>query len=366
MTTEKTTPRGLTYHDAGVASGEDACIGALLGHIRRTLSFRRGPGEPVLPLGYYANVLRVGELGIAIGTDGVGTKVLVAQQLEKYDTIGIDCVAMNANDILCAGAEPVAMVDYLAVPALEPVLLEQLAIGLARGAELAGISLPGGEIAQLGPIIQGVHPERAFDLAGTCVGLVPVDQVLVGQDIQPGEAVIGLASSGIHSNGLALARHVFFGAAGWTADRPVPELGRSIGEELLEPTRIYVREVMALLRAGLDIKALFHITGEGFFNLTRTQRPVGFHLDSLPAPPPVFRLIQELGHVAPAEMYRVYNMGVGFCLALPEARVDRALAIAAAHNVPAQRIGTVTDDPDRTITLAQPGLVGRAGVFRPA
>ena len=242
----------MSYKAAGVDSVQkDVAMQRLGEWVERSFALR--PGEVKIPLGYFANVIDGGGMGIAVSTDGVGTKILVAEMLERYDTVGIDCVAMNVNDVLCVGAEPLALLDYIAVQVPHPDLLEGLARGLYRGAELARITIPGGEIAQIAEMIKGKREGYGFDLVATCVGRVPLDRILTGDSMAAGDAIVGLASSGVHSNGLTLARKVFFEQAGWAPDRFVPELGRSIGEELLEPTRIYVREVREMfdgLRSG--------------------------------------------------------------------------------------------------------------------
>ncbi len=348
----------LSYRSAGVDSGQKDRAMQLLGRWVEK-SFELRPSEVKLPLGYFANVIDVGGgLGIAVSTDGVGTKILVAEMLEKYDTVGIDCVAMNVNDVLCVGAEPLALLDYIAVQAPHPDLLENLAIGLYKGAEMARITIPGGEIAQIKEMIQGKREGYAFDLVATCIGKVPLDRVLTGSTIVDGDVVVGLASSGIHSNGMTLARRVFFERLGWRPDRHVEELGRSIGEELLEPTRIYVREVLDMIRAGLRIKALAHITSTGFLNLSRAAAPVGYVLDSLPEPPMIFQLLRRHGGVSDEEMYFTYNMGIGFCIVLAPEDVDAAHAIARKHHARSCTIGRAVHDPDRKVVIPSAGLVG--------
>jgi phosphoribosylformylglycinamidine cyclo-ligase len=285
--------------------------------------------------------------------------------LDKYDTVGIDCIAMNVNDLLCVGAEPLAMLDYIAVQEADPAMLEAIGKGLYEGARQANISIPGGEIAQVRELIRGVREGRGFDLAGACVGIVPMDRIIIGQDIQPGDIVIGLRSSGIHSNGLTLAREVFFKRAGYPVDTHVPELGRTIGEELLEPTRIYVREVMELLRSGLDIRAMAHITSDGLLNLARVKAQVGYVLDMLPAPHPIFSLLQRLGRVSDEEMFQVYNMGIGFCLVVAAAQADQAMDALKGLGVEAYRLGRAVADPARKVFLPN-GLVGEGNSFRRA
>ena len=199
----------MTYDDVGVvvAGRDEQTLGELGRWVTKT--FALNAAKPLLPLGYYANILPLtAELGLAISTDGVGTKILIAQEMGIYDTIGIDCVAMNANDVICVGARPISMVDYIAVQKADPVLLGALAKGLYAGAEQAGINIPAGEIAQVREMIHGARDGFGFDLVGTCVGTVPLDRILIGQDARPGDVVVGIASSGVHSNGFTLARTV--------------------------------------------------------------------------------------------------------------------------------------------------------------
>ena len=317
---------GLTYSGTGVDTGRAAEETAALGRIlAETAAFRTGMGESVLENGYYASALRLTEdLALGLCTDGVGSKILVAEQLGKLDTIGIDCVAMNVNDLICIGAEPIAMVDYIGLERLEPGMLPEIARGLREGARQARISIPGGETAQLPEIIRGTVPGKGLDLVGTAVGVVPLARLNDGRGVEPGDVVVGLRSSGVHSNGLTLARRALFGPDGGGLDvrAPVPEFGRSGGEELLEPTRIYVREVMEMFASGRTIKAVCHITGEGLLNLTRVAAPVGWCLDTLPEPHPVFALIGRLGGVEAAEMFTTFNMGIGLCVVVGEDDVD--------------------------------------------
>ncbi|MBI3329195.1 MAG: phosphoribosylformylglycinamidine cyclo-ligase [Nitrospinae bacterium] len=341
-----------------------AGLQGLLRWVVQTHAFRHDLGAVRLPIGYYANVIDIGHgTGLAISTDGVGSKLLVAQLMDKYDTVGIDCVAMNANDVLCVGARPLSLVDYIAVQTADPRLLEELGKGLYEGARQANITIAGGELAQIGEMIKGLREGYAFDLAATCVGIVPLDRVIVGQDIQEGDLLIGLASTGIHSNGLTLARRVLFEQGGFSVDQYVPELGRILGEELLAPTRIYVPEITTMLDAQLPIKALLHITGDGFLNLHRVQAGMGLIIEQLPDPPPIFRLIQERGRITDAEMYRVFNMGVGFCIVAAPAAADQVGAIARQHGVTSYYLGHAVADPERRIWLKPKQLVSSGSVF---
>jgi phosphoribosylformylglycinamidine cyclo-ligase len=347
------------YGQAGVRTTEELRdFPRLLDILRGTLSNRgEGRGKNVLDFGYYANVLDLGNnLGIAITTDGVGTKLIIAQQLGKYDTVGIDCVAMNVNDIICVGAEPVAMTDYIAVESAEGQLLSDVARGLAKGAELAHISIPGGEIAQVREMVHGL------DLVGTCVGTVQVDKVLRGDRVEPGDAIVGFASSGIHSNGLTLAREVLLGEKTSRLGEHVAEFGRTLGEELLEPTTIYVDLALALL-GKTDVRALAHITSDGFLNLARIEARVGFDIETLLPVPPVFDLIAQEGRITDEDMFLTYNMGVGFVAIVPESEAETAVKISEALGIGAMILGRCTDDPDQTVHVRPKNLHSLGGHF---
>src|SRR5262249_27294006 len=276
-------------------------LGALLRWIRPTFEYAPG-ARPALDIGYFANVVPVApNLGIAISTDGVGTKLLIAQAAGRYDTVGVDCVAMNVNDVLCVGARPIALVDYIAVEDADAELPGPLGEGLARGCELAGVSCPGGELAQVREMIRGVRAGRGFDLVGTAIGTVALDRLLTGAAVRAGDVLLGLESNGLHSNGFTLARRALLEPGGLALDAAVADLGATLADELLRPTRIYVKPVMAVLDAGLPVRALAHITGDGLFNLVRTARPVGFDVERWPEPAPIFGLVQRLGGIADEE-----------------------------------------------------------------
>ena len=353
----------IDYGSAGVdADAIEAGLAGLVGHIRTTWpAGAEGLGAIKGRPGYFASVVDFDGMGIAVCTDGIGTKALIAQTTGRYDTVGIDCVAMNVNDLICVGARPVTFVDYIAIERAEPAMLEALGKGLAEGARLADVSISGGEIAEMRDVIKGAVPDRGFDLAGTAVGRVALDAVNVGADVRPGDSIVGIASSGIHSNGLTLARRVLFETAGLRPGDRLDDLGETVGEALLRPTHIYVREALDLLASAVPVRALVHVTGDGFLNLTRIEARVGMRLDALPAPPPVFAAIQRLGGIADAEMYRVFNMGIGFCVIVPPEHEARAIAILGAHGKACQRIGTVVEDAGERVWIEQAGLVGRAG-----
>jgi len=338
-------------------------LSALLRWVRPTFEYAPG-ARPALDIGYFANVVPVGpNLGVAISTDGVGTKILVAQQAGRFDTVGIDCVAMNVNDVVCVGARPLALVDYIAVEEASPALLGPLGEGLARGCAEAGVSCPGGELAQVRELLHPSADGRAFDLVGTAIGTVPLDAILTGDSVRNGDVLLGLPSAGMHSNGYTLARRALLGQAGLRLDQHVAELGRTLADELLEPTRIYVRPVLAVLDAGLPVRALAHITGDGLFNLVRTARPVGFDIETWPDPPAIFTLIQRLGRIGDEEMFRAFNMGIGFCLVVPAEAADRVCTALAGAGCPAHVLGRAVDDPERTVRFRPRSLLGRGGRF---
>ncbi|MGI8596563.1 MAG: phosphoribosylformylglycinamidine cyclo-ligase [Thermoleophilaceae bacterium] len=311
----------------------------------------------VLGSGHYANVLEVApNLGVALSTDGVGTKVIVAEQLGRFDTVGIDCVAMNVNDVICVGAEPLALLDYLAVEEADPGVLRDIGVGLKAGAEAAGIEIPGGELAQLPELVRGHPSPRGFDLVGACFGTVALDRVVTGARIGPGDALVGLPSTGVHSNGLTLARR----ALGDLEERPSELAGMSVGETLLEPTAIYVRAVLDLLRSGLDVRGLAHITSGGMRNLLRLEAAVGYRIDAPLPVPAVFELIAARGATQPAEMQEVFNMGCGFVCVVPEADASAAAELLAARHPGTAVIGATTDRAG-TVELAAERLVGTEG-----
>ena len=363
-------PPGTTYSDSGVETeAADTALARLVAHVSRA---RHSPvdgsciGESLLESGLYASVLRLDDRrGLAFSTDGVGTKVLVAEMVGRYDTIGIDCVAMNVNDLVCVGAEPVAMLDYLAVQKTDPDVFDQIGQGLAAGAEMANISIPGGEVSQMKEIIRGLEEGEGVDLVGAAAGLVDLDRLVVGEGIEDGDAVVGLVSNGLHSNGYSLARRVLFGTLGMDADDHVPEFGHTVAEELLRPTSIYVRPAMAMMRAGLRVRAFSHLTSGGFLNLLRIRSQTGFVLHTLPDPQPVFDLIRRAGPVADVEMHRVFNMGIGFGVVVPESEADAVRRIASEHGFESLVLGHGSSRHAGRVLLEPRGLVGEGDHFRP-
>ena len=354
-----------TYQAAGVDT-EKGRIGLqrIVDRVRGTWPQHDGIGAVKLPIGYYANVIDMGGIGLALATDGIGSKAVIAQMMQTYDTVGIDCIAMNVNDLLCVGATPLSLVDYIAVQEPAPEVLDALSRGLCAGAEMANISISGGEIAQLPDIIKGHDVGVGFDLVGTAVGRVGLDQILIGQHIEPGDVVVGIESNGIHSNGLTLARHIFFERHGHRIDASFAELDRTLGEELLQPTHVYVREALDAFTVGASaIKACLHITGDGFLNLNRVAADVGYRIDTLLPVPPIFSLIQQLGQVSDEEMFRVFNMGVGFCLVVAASSADAVMAAVQVYGKKAAIMGHVVADAERRIVIEPKGLIGAGKQF---
>jgi phosphoribosylformylglycinamidine cyclo-ligase len=312
----------MTYADSGVdISKEEKAIKELISNIK---NIRTGFGKPLG--GHYAGMIDFGKYALVLCTDGVGSKVKIASELKKWDTIGIDCIAMNVNDAICVGAEPLAFVDYLAIDDPNPKITREIGKGLAKGAEIANISIVGGETASLPEIVKG------FDLAGTCLAYVKKDEIILGEKITPGDLIIGLSSSGIHSNGYTLVRKVIDKSDFSLNDRfPGKEyIGKTIGDILLTPTQIYVKEILTLLK-NKKIHGIAHITGGGLLNLPRLNTTVKFTIDKPFEPNPIFNFIQEYGEIEDREMYKTFNMGMGMAIIIPDKFVDESIKILKKH-----------------------------------
>lgn len=328
----------VTYSESGVDIDLEAVtVSKLASKLKSTLQYR----DIMTNSGHYAALVRLGDKAIAMSTDGVGSKILIAEMMDKYDTVGIDCIAMVVNDIICIGAEPIALVDYLAVEKPNPEMAAEIAEGLVKGAHESKIAIIGGETASLPGIIEN------FDLAGTGIGFVDVDKVITGEDIKTGDVLIGLESSGIHSNGYSLARKAIFEDAGLTIDDKMPNGKTTVGEELLKPTRLYVEPIVKLFKEDCKINGLAHITGGGFTNLRRLKEGVGYEIDNLPDVPEIFKLIYEQ-NVPLEEMYKVFNMGTGFVVIADESEADKIMEIIKPY-CNCQIIGKATDNDKITI-----------------
>ncbi|GIN73272.1 phosphoribosylformylglycinamidine cyclo-ligase [Bacillus sp. J14TS2] len=276
------------------------------------------------------------------GTDGVGTKLKLAFMMERHDTIGVDCVAMCVNDIVVQGAEPLYFLDYLAVGKNIPEKIEHIVSGIANGCEQAGCAIIGGETAEM----PGLYEDNEYDLAGFAVGACEKKQYITGETIQEGDVLIGLASSGIHSNGYSLVRKIFFDQHALSLQEKLPELSRPLGEELLTPTRIYVKSVLTALEQ-LDIKGMSHITGGGFVENIPRMLPEGLgaviHNGSWPVLP-IFHALEKYGELKQKEMFNIFNMGIGFVIAVSAKDAEQAIKTFVEQGEKAYKIGVVTEE----------------------
>ncbi|WP_016906002.1 phosphoribosylformylglycinamidine cyclo-ligase [Streptomyces xiaopingdaonensis] len=351
MTTESS---GASYAAAGV----DIEAGDRAVHLMKNWVRKAQRPESVGVLGGFAGLFDASALAryrrplLASATDGVGTKVAVAQRMDLHDTIGHDLVAMVVDDLVVCGAEPLFMTDYISVGKVVPERISQIVKGIAEGCVLAGCALVGGETAEH----PGLLGPDEYDVAGAGTGVVEADSVLGPERVRAGDAVIAMASSGLHSNGYSLVRHVLFERAGWALERRVPEFGRTLGEELLEPTKIYSLDCLALV-AACEVHAFSHITGGGLAaNLARVM-PQGLRAEldrSTWTPPAVFGLVSQAGEVERAEMERTLNMGVGMVAVVPGDAVSTALTTLADRGVDAWVLGEVTESTGAdhgTVTL---------------
>lgn len=308
----------MKYSDVGIDVNQIKSIQALIGKSIASTHGLPDIGKVISGFGHYAGVIQLGDNFVTLHTDGVGSKILVAQQMEKYDTVGIDCIAMNVNDTICVGATPLGFLSYVALQKTNDYLLKEITKGLVKGAKISKMAIVGGETAILPDIITGDSKNNGynFDLAGMALGLVKDKKrlrLVVGNKIKPGDVIIGLESSGLHSNGYTLARKILLDKHKLD-DRP-EFLNTTLGNELLKPTEIYTQIVLYLLDLfGNDIHGLAHITGGGFTKLKRLNPHVDYVLDQMPPISGIFKQIKSDGNVTFEEMYRTFNMGIGFCL----------------------------------------------------
>ena len=330
------------YKEAGVSveAGYEV-VRRIRQHVARTA--RKGAGG----IGGFGGLFDLSSLNarepvLVSGTDGVGTKLLIAQMMGKHDTIGIDCVAMCVNDILAQGAEPLYFLDYIACGKNDPELLEQVVKGVCEGCVQAGAALVGGETAEM----PDMYDADEYDLAGFATGVAEKTRIIDGSDIRKNDVLIGLPSSGLHSNGFSLVRKALFKDGGLSCDSVLPELGgRKLGDTLLTPTRIYAQALKPLLGTGL-IRGIAHITGGAFLEKVPRTIPDGlaasFDIDSWPVPP-VFTVIERYGHVGHLEMYNIFNMGIGMVLMVRPDDVRRTVSILDSHDEPCYIIGSITE-----------------------
>ena len=326
-----------------------------------------------LASGYFATLMHLPPgPPLALTTDGVGTKILLAREANRWEPIGVDCVANNVNDLICVGAVPLALLDYMAIDRIDEGVLDEVARGLFLGAELAGIAIPGGEIAQIGEMLaDSAGGGPMLDLVGTAIGALPplatqgwrtpVD----GSSVRPGDVVIGLHSSGLHSNGYSLARQALFKKGGMSLSGHVPGTGRRLADALLQPTRVYVTAAEALWTAGITPRGMAHISGGGLLNIARLAADVSYELDALVPTPEIFTLVADKGNIPPATMYATFNMGIGFCVVVGKSEEQAALAALKQAGEDAVRIGWVTSHPGKTVSIPAAGLLGKGDAFEP-
>jgi len=317
----------ITYREAGVDIDlESTAIKALI----QNLTYRRkGSFTMTGSTGHFAGLIDFGEMALALTTDGVGTKMLVADKMQDWSTVGIDCVAMNVNDLYVMNMEPVAFVDYIATDNLSVEKMAQIGIGLNEGARQANIDIVGGETASLRGLVTGL------DLAGTCLGVQKKDRIIDGSRIQPGDKILGVPSTGVHSNGLSLARTVVEKYASY--DERLRN-GRTLGEELLVPTRIYHESLD--VASACTIHGMCHITGGGLLNFLRLSH-YGLRIGAPITPPEIFSWIQKTGDISTIEMYRTFNMGMGYAYIVPPASVTCVQNIVKGVKV----VGEIIEEP---------------------
>ncbi|HEX5905364.1 MAG TPA: phosphoribosylformylglycinamidine cyclo-ligase [Candidatus Nitrosocosmicus sp.] len=331
----------MKYSDVGIDVKKIKSIQALIG---KSISSTHGlpiVGKVVSGFGHYAGIIQLGNNLITLHTDGVGSKIMIAQQMERYDTVGIDCIAMNVNDTICVGATPVGFLSYVALQKTNDNLLNEITKGLVKGAKMSKIAIVGGETAILPDIITGSKKGYNFDLAGMTLGLLKDKKKLkLGNMIKPGDIIIGLKSSGLHSNGYTLARKVLLEKH--KLDDTPEFLKTTVGNELLRPTSIYTHLVLELLELfDKDIHGLAHITGGGFTKLKRLNPHVDYILDKMPPIYGIFKQIQLDGNVTSEEMYRTFNMGIGFCLIVSKNIANDVIKGLRHQRIGGKNIGTI-------------------------
>jgi phosphoribosylformylglycinamidine cyclo-ligase len=324
----------VTYKKVGIDISEIKKSQKAIGRLISSTHKLQKKAKMTHGFGHYAGIVEIpgGKL-LATHTDGVGTKVIIANMMRKFDTIGIDCVAMNVNDIICIGATPISFVDYIAANKNDQKIFKQIVSGLVRGAKKSSMPIVGGETAIMPDLISGKG--FGFDLAGMVVGMLSKKQMILGDKIKPNDIIIGVKSSGLHSNGYSLARKVL---SKYSLKQKFKGVG-VLGDALLKPTEIYVKPVLEAIEK-CSIHGLAHITGGSFTKLLRLKQ-IGFELDNLPKTPPLMQLIQDSG-VKSDEMYKTFNMGVGFCIIAPQSEVKKIRRIFKNHKMTTYEIGTIS------------------------
>ena len=325
----------LTYKKAGVDITKIKKSQISIGKIIESTHKIQRKSKVAHGFGHYAGITELpGKTFLATHTDGVGTKVLIANEMRKYDTVGIDCIAMNVNDIICIGATPISFVDYIAANKNDQKVFQKIVQGLAKGAKKAQVPIVGGETAIMPDLFAGRG--FSFDLAGMVVGLLSKKQMILGKSIKSGDVIIGAKSSGLHSNGYTLARKALLKK--YSLKSKIKGIG-VLGNALLTPTEIYVKPVLEIIQK-CNVHGLAHITGGSFTKLLRLKK-IGYELDSLPKPPAIMQLIETQG-VNSLEMYKTFNMGIGFCVIAPKNQVTKIKSIFKKNKIQASQIGKIT------------------------
>jgi len=336
----------FTYEKSGVSVNKAKKAHKIIGElIKSTFEFRRNKlGGVIGEYGHYASLIDIGnENCLALHADGVGTKVMVAQLMDKYDTVGIDLVAMNANDLICMAAEPIALLDYLAVEKIDEKMISEIMRGVVAGANEARMAVIGGETAILPDMIKGAVEGRGFDLSAMSAGIVKKDEIITGEKIEIGDIIYGLESNGIHSNALTLARKAYLEQAKLKMTDQFLDTDRMIGEELLRPTKIYVEIILEVIKK-IDVHGLAHITGGAFSKLMRLSfGKVGFELTRLPMPPKIFQNLIDITKISVKEAYKTFNMGIGFCIIISGENLELMEKIARNHKINGQVIGKIVE-----------------------
>ena len=330
--------KGLTYASSGVSIKRVDLVHQMIsGAIHRT-HLQLDYGKVLSGYGHYAGLVDIGSCILALHCDGVGTKMLIAQAMKKFNTIGIDCVAMNANDILCVGSRPLAFVDYIAAARPNLKLLRKIIDGLVKGCEEAKIALIGGETAIVPDLLASGDNRTSFELSGTVLGMAKKRaDLIMGDKISGSDVILGIESTGLHSNGFTLARKAL---SKCNLRQKLGNLDRTLGEELLTPTRIYVKPIVDILDSGIEVHGIAHITGGSFSKLRRINNKINFRLNNMPDPPEIFNLIQLQGSIGLTEMCKTFNMGIGMCLIIPRKSIDPIASVFDRHRMGIRRIGT--------------------------
>jgi phosphoribosylformylglycinamidine cyclo-ligase len=331
--------KGLTYAESGVNIKEIDLVHNLIGRLIQRTHKNPNKGRVLSGFGHYAGLVDIGSCILALHCDGVGTKLLIAQAMNDFSTVGIDCVAMNVNDLICVGSAPFAFVDYIATAKPDLPALSKIADGLVKGAEEAGVAIIGGETAVVPGLLSNGHYKNSIELSGTAMGFVKKrSELVLGNRIMKGDIIMGVESSGLHSNGFTLVRGAL---SKHDLHKNMGNLERSLGNELLTPTRIYVRPMIDLFGSGVEVHGIAHITGGSFTKLRRINDNVNYRLDSMPDPPEIFKLIQVKGKIGFAEMYRTFNMGIGLCVIAPRASAEAIVSTFEKYRMRTSRVGTI-------------------------